>query len=426
MEISVLQDLLLEGKLKVTTDTRKLRQGDCYIPIIGEKFDGHTYINKALELGAAGIIEEPVLYDLVKFKLDKIRPKVIGVTGSSGKSTVTRFLYELLSSTNKTCLGPLNTKLGLSLSVINDMSFECEFFVAEMAMDKAGELAYTTELFNPDIAVITTINEAHLEKLGSIEAIVNAKFEITKYLHKSGTLVLNADNKLITDYFSLIADKPQVCWFGVTSTKAEVSADVLKNVHLNILGDHNLYNVLAALAVIKSLGLNVSDYLHLTANLKLPKGRLNKLEGINDSIILDDTHNANPVSVKAALNVLKNFESKRKIVIIGDMLELGSRELPAHKEVAKELDELNPDLVITVGKLGRIIYDNLTLHQKFHLDKSEDFSQLLNTDFAAQKGDVILVKGSQGARMEKVTKLLLKELSKASELLTRQDASWQS
>ncbi len=419
-----LKNLTLNNQIKVTTDTRKLKKGDYYVPIVGEKHDGKMYINRALELGARGVLEEQTLYELVKIKLDLINPKIIGITGSSGKTTVTHFLNQLLSTTHKTCLGSLNTKLGLSMNVINDMNLDCEIFIAEMGMDREHELFETTELFNPHVAVITTINEAHLSKLKTIDNIVKAKFEISSHMSPDGVLVLNADNTLISNYRNPKAVS-NIIWFGIESTLASVTPKLFDAEILRVPGKHNLYNALATLSAIKGLGFGLDIYVSKLGELSLPKGRLILLDGINGSKLLDDTYNANPESTCAAIDVLSETPAARKIAILGDMRELGDFEILGHKKVADYLSESVISLLITVGELGKVIYDNAKIINKFHIDSSEEFNNLLERNQVIfQDGDLILIKGSQGVRMEKITKRLLKFPETAGDVLVRQDASW--
>jgi len=419
-----LKHLTLNNQLKVTTDTRKLNKGDYYIPIVGENHDGHAYVDKALELGAAGILEERDLYELVRIKLNYIKPKIVGITGSSGKTTVTRFLHQLLSITHKTCLGSLNTKLGLSMNVINDMNLDCEIFIAEMGMDREHELFETTELFNTDVAVITTINQAHLSKLKTIDNIVKAKFEVSSHMKPNAVLVLNADNVLTTTYRNPNTVTNMI-WFGIDAPQAFITPQLFDIRILKVPGKHNLYNVLATLSAISGLGFSLDTYITRLGELCLPKGRLNLLHGINDSKILDDTYNANPESTCAALDVLYETPAIRKIAILGDMRELGDFELLGHKKVADYLSTDAISLLITVGDLGKLIYDNAKITNKFQLKSSDGFRLLIeHNDVVIQEGDLILIKGSQGVRMEKITKLLLKFPETAGEVLVRQDASW--
>lgn len=399
--------------LRVALDSRLVNPGDYFVPVVGETHDGHKFIEGALENGAAGIVEEEELYELAREKLSRVVPKIIGVTGSSGKTTTTSFLYQLLEPHYNTALGHLNTKLGLAVDTINAMPQDTEFFVAEMGMDHAGELEDTTSLFPPDVAVITTVNETHMEKLGSLEAIARAKFGIAANLREGGKLVLNAECNPIQTFVEQNEVTAEILWF----TSEEIPGFTLP-------GEHNKANLSAALTALEALGLPRAEFTETISKLALPKGRFTKLAGVNGSTLFDDTYNASPASTVAALENLVAASGARKVAILGDMLELGDYEERGHREVGEKITDLGVDVLITVGELGKIIFDSAEVPEKFHLEKSTDFADLLDTNFKVQKGDVILIKGSQGARMEKITEMLLVNLADAGDLLVRQDARW--
>ncbi len=403
--------------IKVCLDARLVKPGDYFAPIVGEKFDGHTFIDQALQNGAIGVIEEEELYALAAHKLKTINPKIIGVTGSSGKTTTTNFLTQILSKTFIICKGDLNTKLGLSVNVINSMQQDCEVFVAEMGMDAAGELTKTTSLFPPDISIITTINETHAEKLGSVENILSAKTEIVKGMKTGGIALLNYDNNYLRNYGQ--TSNRTIKWFGL-SHEAEFNPKNYDLTQIKVLGEHNISNLMACFGAASLLGMKKQAIEKASQDLTLPKGRLSVLEGINNTVLIDDSYNASPASTKAALKVLAEYPGKRKIAILGDMLELGQFEKQGHEEIAKALDELKIDQLIAVGTLGKIIYDNAAI-TKAHVNNSEVFDP---ARFEFAESDVILIKGSQGARMEKITKKLLANPEQAEELLVRQDARW--
>lgn len=406
--------LILKNKLRISLDSRIISKNCYFVPIKGEVFDGHRFVDQALKNRAAGILEEKELYELVKFKLNSVKPKIIGVTGSSGKTTVTGFLNTIFSAKYKTCLGYLNTKLGLSTNVINDMRMDCEYFIAEMGMDHTGELEDTTKLIPPDIAMITTINETHLEKLKTLKNIVEAKFEIAKHIKPRGLLVLNFDNKLIRQYALKRNFRHKKVWFSSKDYNYK---------GFRVLGDHNKSNLMGCVAIAKISGFNESTLRRIIPKLTSPKGRLNALAGKNGCVLLDDTYNASPASTITALEALANFQSKRKIVILGDMLELGRYEVKGHRLVAEKINSIKPDILVTVGALGKIIFKYSRIPNKQHLDKSTDIRKLKKTTYP-QKGDVILIKGSQGARMEKITEYFLKKSDKPENVLVRQDPRW--
>lgn len=414
---------ILEGNFRVCLDSRLVKSGEYFVAVKRERFDGHDFVDAALKNGAVGVIEEEELYDLTKFKLSHINPNIVGVTGSSGKSTTVRFITQILARKYTVCEGELNTKLGLSVNVINDITLDCEVFVAEMGMDDVGEIAATTELFPPDIAVITTINEAHLEKLDNLEAIGQAKFEIVEGLKPGGVSILNYDNELIRKLAGSIDTRS--IWFGLTE-EADVNPSNVDLSNLQVLGEHNILNALAAVTVAKQLQVSdsvISDALKI---LRLPKGRLNVIDGVNESTLIDDSYNASPISTLYALDTLATHPGERKIAIFGDMLELGSFTREGHQQVATRINELAIDVLVTVGDLGRIIYDHVNglEVEKYSIPTANDFSEDWVKKLLIRSGDAILIKGSQGARMEKITKILMQEPERAKNLLIRQDARW--
>ena len=162
----------MNKNIKVCLDSRLIKPGDYFVPVVGENFDGHKFIDQVLEKGASGIIEEKELYEISTNKLNRINPIVIAVTGSVGKSTTVNFLNILLSEKFSVCVGTLNTKLGLATNIVNDMNDDCEIFLAECGMDRPGELFDTGEFIKPDVVMITNISESHIEKLGSLITVI--------------------------------------------------------------------------------------------------------------------------------------------------------------------------------------------------------------------------------------------------------------
>jgi len=402
--------------MKVCLDSRLIQPDEYFVPIKGENLDGHAYIDSVLAKGAAGILEEEELYKKVQEKLNIIKPKIIGITGSSGKTTTAKLVNTVLSSQLKTCLGTLNTKLGLSVNVINDMADNCGIFVAEMGMDRQGEISETTKLFPPDFAVLTTINHVHVEKLGSMKNLVKAKGEILERIKTNGVAIINSENKHTKSLGQKHSGK--VIWFDSTP---------LLNYPANFQDEFSIRNANVCTILARLFGMTDTQVIDALQNFRLPKGRLNILEGANDAIIIDDTYNANPESVRYALETLAKKTGKRKVAILGDMRELGKFSNKDHAEIGKYINSLNLDLFIGVGNLAQVICQNVNNTQTKVLwtENSETFSKLFEDKLLKlQEGDVILVKGSQGQRMEKIVKLLLRNPQDAHKLLVRQDARW--
>ena len=418
--------------LKVCLDSRLVKLGEYFIPIKGESFDGHKFVKSALEKGAAGIIEESELYELATHKLQRINPMIIAVTGSVGKSTMTNFLKTLLSVQYKTCLGNLNTKLGLATNIINDMNDDCEMFIAECGMDRAGELLETSEFIAPDIAVIVNISESHMEKLGSLEAIKKAKMELTHHLKPNGRVFVNWDNENIRDAIKYIPEKFEIIKYG-ENLNPNLS-EIISKIKFEFIGLHNYLNILGAAEVGLAAGLTEHSLIKGLEKVETPKGRLKIIKGINGSILIDDTYNSSPVSCSSAIkSVSKYFKEKdltgRKIAILGGMLELGDFENEGHEKVGYTLIENNFDDVILVGELAKKIFpnypnvepENLRLHL---CENSDQVGQYVVENMNPEEGDIILIKGSQGIRLERAVKALMQNPYDAEKLLVRQDDRW--
>ena len=406
-------------RFRVSTDSRLVKPGEYFVAIKGENTDGHKFIEAALRNGACGVLGERELYKAAKDRINLINPIIIGVTGSSGKTTVTAFICQILSTKYNCCLGSLNTKLGLSVNVLNDMDEKCKFFIAEMGMDKAGELKETTDMFPPDFTVITTINHVHLEKLGTVAAIANAKAEILYGMKTTGTAVLNSRNNWIRKVGVEFANTGgKVLWF---SEKPPAEELILPK---DILGEHNHRNIVCAAIVANLCGLSYGEISVILNNIKLPKGRLNLITGIHRSIIIDDTYNANPESMKYALEVLCEVGSKRKVAILGDMLELGKFSARDHIKVGQLINRLAIDRVACVGERSSLICAQINSGTAHRFFSNTLQTQEIVRWLKIREGDTILVKGSQGVRMERITKALMENPEKAPDLLVRQDARW--
>lgn len=424
------------GNLRVSLDSRLVQPGDYFVPVVGEEDDGHKYVEDAKKRGAAGSIEEEELYQLAREKLGKINPEVIAVTGSVGKTTMREFIAAILATKYQVTKGTLNTKLGLASNIINDVWEGTEIFVAETGMDKIGELKETGEFIKPQVAVVTNISESHMEKLGSIDKIIEAKSEILQVLPTEGVAFLNWENQYIRQIAKLA---PNVISYGLEN--GEVTQRVLPD-NLPIIGGHNRLNAVGACAVGKYFGLSLDELNTGLSRLRSPKGRLSKLEGINASIIFDDTYNSSPVSAIYALESVAEYHSKnnlngRKVVVLGGMLELGDYEDVGHCIVGEKVVELGYDVVVLVGGLAEKFLKGIKKPrstrlaegrvQKIKIYETEDpveAGRLVKTQIRPQAGDAVLVKASQGVRLEKTVGQLLRDPSRASELLVRQDARW--
>ncbi|MBN1162929.1 UDP-N-acetylmuramoyl-tripeptide--D-alanyl-D-alanine ligase [Patescibacteria group bacterium] len=399
----------MDLNIKVSSDSRTIKPGEYFIPFKGENFDGSKFIKDALDKGAAGILQPEELYELARKKLEQYKVKVIGITGSVGKTTTKEALATVLSGKYSVFSSPgnRNTLLGLSADIVNNLKKDHEISVSEIAMDKPGEIAETCTYIKPDIGIITNISGVHKEKLKTIANIIKAKGELLEFMDKDSVAFLNKDDKNVRKLEK--TGKCKKIWFS-TNTKHGYKT--------NLAGSHVDFVVTLIDEVCSHMGMSEKEIQKGLLKVRNSPGRMSKLEGKKGSIVLDDTYNASPASVKAGINYLRSFNDKKKICILGDMLELGTGEIQAHESIIKYALK-HSDKVILVGKkmrkAAKKIVNGATLNI---LDKSSDFdlNKHLDSDFLS-KNAVFLVKGSRGIQMENVVKKLLKNSKRDSEFL---------
>ena len=387
--------------ISVSYDSRTIQKGQYFIPFKGDTHDGHAFIQYAIDKGASGVIEEATLYSLVKQKLKDFKTKIIGITGSAGKTTTKEYTYKIISSKYKTLCSPgnINTLIGLSVDIINNLKPDTQIYVAEMGMDRSGELRDTSSVITPDIAIYTIINEAHLEKLGTLQNIINAKGEILENMKEDSLVILNKDDKNVMSLVPRVRGK--IIYYSLSDVPFNLSS-------LKVVGDHNKSNILAASYTALSLGLSKEEIENEYNTIQAAQGRGRFEEGINQSLLIDDTYNANEASVKASLKMLLELKGGRKIVILGDMLELGSYEDTAHKNILEYISTVvKPDILATVGprfaKAGNGSYLNFADSVQASL-----WARKLIQSKGIRNNDIILVKGSRGIK----TELVLNEFKK--------------
>jgi UDP-N-acetylmuramoyl-tripeptide--D-alanyl-D-alanine ligase len=435
----------------VSIDSRTVEAGDLFIPISGPNFDGHEFIGGALKNGAAAsLISHDVvglpgdsallsvadtfkaLNDLGRAGRDRSEAKVIAVTGSVGKTGVKEALGQLLSGQGETSYsrGSFNNHFGVPLSLAR-LPVSADYAVFELGMNHAGELIPLSQMVRPIVAIVTTVEPAHIEFFASVDDIARAKAEIFQGLEEGGTAILNRDNK----YFDLLsaaaiaAGAGKVIGFGahdeaqfklvdfvLTSegSTVEASFDGYRFTYrLAMPGQHWVQNSLAALAAVQAVGADVVAAARAFADIKPPKGRGQRHTlPVNDGHfeLIDDSYNASPVSIAAALEVLARAEpgpSGRRIVALGDMKELGSDSPDLHRAIAPQVGAANVDLVYAAGTKMKYMCEGLPgIIGVTHAATFEDLIQPLLTEI--QPGDVVLVKGSAGSQMGKVVDALLK------------------
>ena len=430
----------------VSTDSRKTAEDEIFFPLIGEQHDAHDFIPQVLERGCRTIIlsREPdpkllsdeklnlimvkdttkALQDLAAYYLSLFKIKKIGVTGSTGKTTTKEMLYWIFSEKYKTArnIGNFNNHIGLPLTVLS-LEEDTEVGIFEMGMSELGEIDLLAGLVRPDIAVITNIGISHIENLGTRENILKAKLEITNYFTPESLLIVNEDN----DFLSRedIKGNYQVVTTGETGRSNYILSNIVdygeegieftlehkqeaQTFRLNVPGRHNAYNGALAIAAAVSSGITMEEAARGLLKMELTDKRLN-IKGKNGMKIIDDTYNASPDSMKAAIDVLTATRGFRKIAILADMFELGENAAKFHYEVGTYAAENSVDILIAVGTQAKHIAEGaaaLLGKEKVHYYETKE---LLIHDIGSMisSGDVILLKGSRGMTMDQVVKKIM-------------------
>lgn len=424
----------------ISIDSRTLKEGNLFVPIVRID-DGHKYVKQAFENGAIAslwqadhfpppeglpliIVDDTLkaLQNIAQSYRGQLNCKVIGVTGSNGKTTVKDIVTSILSTKYKVqkTYGNLNGEYGLPLSLL-EVEEDTEIVVLEMGMSNAGEMKVLSEIAKPDFGVITMIGVSHLSSLGSREGIALAKLELLEGLNPSGAIIINGDEPLLTqalterklletlsvirfgeshtnDYFPLTIDHNQS---SISFTLNRYSDEF----SVPLLGRHNVLNVLAAIALADRFQITQQDIQSGLTNLEVTGMRMERIPTPKGFLIINDAWNASPVSMKAAIETVSNLDGfNKKVLVLGDMLELGDKENEFHEEIAKSIDTSKIHSVFTIGNLSRIISDTLSGSKLEgvvkHFTSKEDLVSECNR--ILKENDIILVKGSRGLKLEDI------------------------
>ena len=436
----------------VSTDTRTIAPGSLFVALTGENSDGHKFLADALSKGAVGVVVSHkveaqclairvpdtllALGDLAAFYRSKFSPTVVGVTGSVGKTTTKEMIAAVAAAGGPVLKneGNFNNEIGLPLTLLN-LASRHKTAVVEMAMRGAGQIDYLARIAKPSIGVITNIHMSHIELLGSMDAIADAKGELLDHLPKDGAAILNADDAYF-DYLSRRAncrvisfgesahaavravssgiDSKGCCHFEVVIRSSEAGSEARSSgksvagrfdVHIPVPGEHNIKDALAAIAVGEELGIAHDDIKSALAAFKAPEKRSNVIPSRRGFVVIDDTYNASPASVKSALKTLSMMEGDRKIAVLGDMLELGEHAVEVHLEIGRTVQESGIDALVAVGELAKLIARGaidagmpISAVSEF-----EDSAQAANeVPSKVREQDVVLVKGSRAMKMERI------------------------
>ena len=433
------QEKLQEEVTAITTDSRKVEKGGLFVPVVGERVDAHRFIPQVMEAGALATLSERVLEgadhpyiqvesslqavkDIAEFYLEQLNIPVVGITGSVGKTSTKEVIASVLKEKYRTLKtqGNFNNELGLPLTVFR-LRDEDQIAVLEMGISDFGEMTRLTKIARPDTCVITNIGTCHLENLGDRDGVLKAKTEIFKSMNPEGHIVLNGDDDKLATVSEYNGIKP--VFFGLNAER-DVYADQIESkglkgvacrIHLvedafDVLvptpGIHMVYNALAAAAVGRIYGLSIEEIKRGIESLETIRGRFKMIE-TDKFLVVDDCYNANPMSMKASLDVLHDGEGRR-VAILGDMGELGENEIALHEEVGTHAAQCGIDACICVGALSVHMAEAARKADpefKVIYEKSRE-SLLEHLGDLVQEGDTILVKASHFMQFEEVVKAL--------------------
>ena len=438
-KVNITNDTEITG---IAIDSRKVKQGDLFIPFLGENVDGHNYIESAFEKGAAAslslkddfISSNNIIYvndsyeaiqTLAKHYLDSLNAKTIAITGSNGKTTTKDIITSVLSTKYKVhkTQGNLNNELGVPLTILAAPE-DSEILVLEMGADGFGQLDFLSKLVEPDYTVITNIGESHIEFFKSREGIAKAKFEITNGMKKDGYFVYNGDEVLLktlvdssdinatscgeNNYNDIILEN-----YTITRDRIDFKLNISEKQYFTKLkGKHNLFNIMFATAIASKIGLTNEEIRKAIENtVEITGMRLQSIPYKEDSLIINDAYNASPTSMKAGVDVVGSFDDfDYKTLVLGSMFELGPNEVNYHGEVGEYISNNTNDidLVISVGELA----ENITKQIKndkiktLHFPTTAKVSEYLKNN--KHKNEVILFKASRSMKLETIIEEITK------------------
>ena len=431
----VIGDTLISA---ITTDSRKIPQDSLFVPLKGERFDGHAFIQKVKKEGAYATLTEnafvaddtlvhifvadtgKALLDLACYYRKQFEINVVGVTGSVGKTTTKDMIAAVLGhqlNVLKT-QGNYNNEIGLPLTVFG-LEKNHQVAVLEMGMNHFDEIRRLTHVAQPQIAVITNIGTSHIENLGSREGILKAKLEILEGLHSDGLFLVNGCDSYLKECAKMW---PHTLSYGIGEgfdyeadgiyTKEGLTFAKVKTpkssfvISIPALGEHMVMNALVAIAIAEHMGLSENEMIEGLMAYTPSKMRMNIVSHSNGITIMDDTYNASPDSMRASLKVLSDYQTQgRRVAILGDMFEMGEYGPKLHEEVGTFILDTAIDTVYCVGELAKYIFKGISQKEKVglsvhHYQDKESFTKQLEHEL--KQGDTVLVKASRGMKFEEI------------------------
>ncbi|WP_436953354.1 UDP-N-acetylmuramoyl-tripeptide--D-alanyl-D-alanine ligase [Staphylococcus shinii] len=428
-----------QGIQGISIDSRDIKSQNLFIPFKGENVDGHKYVAQALKDGAGASfyqkgmplderVDGPIIWvedtltalqQLAKAYLEFVNPQVIAVTGSNGKTTTKDMIESVLKPQFKVkkTQGNYNNEIGMPLTIL-ELDLDTEISILEMGMSGFHEIEFLSNLAEPNIAVITNIGESHMQDLGSREGIAKAKSEITVGLQPGGLFIYDGDEPLLEPYVNQLTNVDLIS-IGKNSTNSLVSQmESINNdgiaftinkeerFELPILGEHNMKNATIAIAIGKRLNLSYDTIFNNLSKVQLTGMRMQQYHTSDNSLVINDAYNASPTSMKAAIDTLTVMDG-RKILVLGDVLELGPDSQIMHEQVGEYLDGKAIDTLFTFGTESQYI-SNVGKQYVNHVEHFEDKQKLIQTiKTYVQPEDKVLVKGSRGMKLEEVVEVLI-------------------
>lgn len=436
----------------VSIDSRKVSENNLFVPIKGAVTNGHSYVNDAIKGGAIATLwnkDEPdpptdiavilvddtvkALQELSLFYRNTLKAKIVGITGSNGKTSTKDITASILSQKFKTqkTMGNYNTEIGVPYTLLS-LDEDCEVAVIEMGMEKKGEIDFLANLVQPDIGIITSVGLVHIDNFPSIEEIAKAKLEIVRGIKENGLFIYYGDDKLIQNTVknTYIKENIRKETFGLNDTNTlylkefhedldgitlTVSDEEFDELHVDILGKHQALNTMAGILAAKELGMNPEEIRQ--GLLKIEKtGLRNEIISIKNCTILNDCYKSNPVSINAALNIFEMFKADKRIVVLGDMLGYREMSYDMHYNVGKDLSSFNIDELLTIGQEAKNIAkgarENTGIKSIVEFDTKEEAVEYLKKYI--NENCSIMIKGSRFLKLEYIANTL-KDLEEKDE-----------
>ncbi|MCP5005690.1 MAG: UDP-N-acetylmuramoyl-tripeptide--D-alanyl-D-alanine ligase [Planctomycetes bacterium] len=426
----------------VSTDTRSITDGEIFFAICGENHDGHTYVNQAIDKGAVCVVvlgtnemsevlqrkqsncsfievkdTRKALGDLARFYRKNLCTRFIAVTGSNGKTTTKDMVFHLLGNFRKVTrsINSFNNDIGVPLTIFATNS-ACDFGVVEMGTNAPGEIKRLSEIISPNYTILTNISRVHLEGLGDIKGVADAKAEFIENMDEEGTLITNTDDKWCTQISKRFCGK--VVGYGFGDDALIRASNVKRNesgfeftvndsfpVALNVLGRHNIYNALAAIALCAAIGIRLGALPGKFDGFKPPPMRMEK-QVCGDIVVINDGYNSSPLSMSVALEEFAQLPVHgRRVLVCGDMLELGNKSEELHKEIGEKVAHSKIDILWTIGPYSRLIAEEAVINgmQRENIrscKNAEEMCSLIAT--LIRNKDTVLIKGSRRMKLEAV------------------------